>query len=176
MDYSGGMDHWNGRRRLVRKEIRERHLCEDSRGVAVAIDAGALHHLLDSQEMLIVRNDIIPFDGFDAITIWPFVFVRYENFDEEDENHEGIHGRQQLEMLIVGIVLAVVLGISGCGWWSLFTLPIFFYWYLVEWAIRKVFCSGNAYRKTAFEAEAYDHQDDMDYLKNRPMFAWIKYL
>jgi len=142
----------------------------------VAHDAGALLDILDSQKMLIIRNHIIPFDGFEALTFWPFIFVRSNDFDKVDENHERIHGSQQLEMLIVGIVLAVVLGASGCGWWSLFALPIFFYWYLIEWAIRKIFCSGNAYRKIAFEAEAYANQDDMEYLRHRKPFAWIKYL
>ena len=126
--------------------------------------------------MLIIHNHIIPLDGFEALTVWPFIFVRSKNFDEVDENHEEIHGRQQLEMLVVGIVLSVVLCSTGCGWWSLFALPISFYWYLLEWSVRLVFLPGNAYRQTSFEAEAYAHQEDMDYLRHRKPFAWIKYL
>lgn len=126
--------------------------------------------------MLIIHNHIIPLDGFEALTVWPFIFVRSKNFDEVDENHERIHGRQQLEMLVVGIVLSVVLCSTGCGWWSLFALPIFFYWYLLEWSVRLVFLPGNAYRQTSFEAEAYNHEDDMYYLRHRKPFAWIKYL
>ncbi len=126
--------------------------------------------------MFVIRNNIIPLDGFEALTVWPFIFVRSKNFDAVDENHERIHASQQFEILIVGIVMAVVLSVSGCEWWSLFALPIFFYWYLLEWSVRLVFLPGNAYRKTSFEAEAYAHQEDMDYLRNRKPFAWIKYL
>jgi len=126
--------------------------------------------------MLIIHNHIIPFDGFEATTIWPFIFVRSQSFDEEDENHENIHGGQQLEMLITGSMLAVVLCVSGAGWWSLLTLPLFFWWYLIEWIVRKMFGTGNAYRKIAFEAEAYANQGDMDYLRHRKSFAWLKYL
>jgi hypothetical protein len=43
--------------------------------------------------MIIVKNNIIPFKGYKAITLWPFIFVRKEcSFDEIDLNHELIHG------------------------------------------------------------------------------------
>jgi len=44
--------------------------------------------------MKVVKNNIIPFKGYKAITIWPFIFVREEgSFDEVDLNHENIHGK-----------------------------------------------------------------------------------
>jgi hypothetical protein len=44
--------------------------------------------------MLIIHNKLIPFKGFKAITLWPFIFVRKEcSFNEIDLNHENIHGR-----------------------------------------------------------------------------------
>lgn len=96
--------------------------------------------------MKIVRNSIIPFKGYKAITIWPFIFVREEcSFDEVDLNHENIHGKQQLELLI-----------------------IFFYLiYLVEWIIK-------GYRNISFEREAYGNEDNLNYLKTRKHYAWLK--
>lgn len=96
--------------------------------------------------MKIVRNSIIPFKGYKAITIWPFIFVREEcSFDEVDLNHENIHGKQQLELLI-----------------------IFFYLiYLVEWIIKE-------YRNISFEREAYSNEENLDYLKTRKHYAWLK--
>lgn len=95
---------------------------------------------------MIVRNDIIPFKGYKAITIWPFIFVRNEvKFNDIDLNHEKIHLRQQLELLI-----------------------IFFYLiYLVEWIIK-------GYRNISFEKEAYDNEDNLNYLKTRKHYAWLK--
>lgn len=34
----------------------------------------------------------------------------------------------------------------------------------------------HAYRDISFEQEAYYHEEDMKYLKNRKHYAWIKYL
>ena len=97
--------------------------------------------------MLVIRNKLIHFKGFKAITIWPFIFVRKGcSFDEVDLNHENIHGRQQLELLI-----------------------IFFYLiYLVELIIK-------GYRNISFEKEAYNNDNNLDYLKTRKWFAmWRK--
>lgn len=43
--------------------------------------------------MWIIKNKILPFEGFKAITIWPFIFAR-KDLDSIDINHEKIHGRQ----------------------------------------------------------------------------------
>jgi hypothetical protein len=44
--------------------------------------------------MKIVRNSIIPFKGYKAMCVWPFIFVRKDcSFNEIDLNHENIHGR-----------------------------------------------------------------------------------
>ena len=45
----------------------------------------------------IVKNDIIPFDGFLAMTFIPWIFCRKE-LKDVDVNHEMIHARQQEEM------------------------------------------------------------------------------
>ena len=122
-----------------------------------------------------------PFAGYKALTIWPFIFIREGMawaYDEKTDRHEHIHGRQQLEMLIVGILIAIVLFAVGCGWWSLLALPIFFYWYFAERLVRWVYYgnSDTAYKNIAFEREAYAKEDDVVYLDSRKPFAWVRYL
>lgn len=103
--------------------------------------------------MVIVKNRIIPLDGYKAMTVWPFIFVRKE-IDGETINHEMIHGRQQVEMLLVP----------------------FFIWYVAEWLIRLVFGHGNAYHNIGFEREAFANEWDDEYLENRRAYAWWKYM
>ena len=97
--------------------------------------------------MLIIHNKLIPVKGFKAITLGPFIFVRKEcSFNEIDLNHENIHGRQQLELLIIPFYLI----------------------YIVEWIFK-------GYRNISFEKEAYSNQNNLDYLKTRKLFAmWRK--
>ncbi len=94
--------------------------------------------------MVLIYNNIIPFKGFKAITIWPFIFARCK-MSEIDINHENIHGRQQLELLIIP----------------------FYIIYLIEWIFK-------GYRNISFEKEAYDNEDNLDYLKTRKWFAQWK--
>lgn len=51
----------------------------------------------------------------------------------------------------------------------------FYLWYGVEWLI-KLFCKGNAYRNLSFEREAYDNQYNLDYIKTRKHYSWLKRL
>lgn len=70
-------------------------------------------------------------------------------------NHEKIHLRQQLELLV---------------------LPFFFI-YIVEFLIRLLqFRSWKlAYRNISFEREAYGNEKDLDYLKTRPLWNFFKF-
>lgn len=103
----------------------------------------------------VIINNIIPFKGFAAITILPFIFCRRALHDME-LNHEIIHCEQQCEMLI---------------------LP-FFVWYGVEWMIRLIFYRNfyEAYRNISFEQEAYLNQHSAWYSTDRRHFSWVKYL
>lgn len=98
--------------------------------------------------MIIVKNNIIPFKGFIAITIWPFIFTRKE-LNDIDRNHEEIHGVQQKELLLI----------------------FFYIIYIIEWFIRLFINKGNAYKNISFEKESYKHEKDLDYLKTRKHFA-----
>lgn len=109
--------------------------------------------------MKLVYNNIIPFKGYLAMCIFPFIFVRKDAraLKTTDINHETIHGKQQIEMLWV----------------------LFFVWYGIEWFIRLVaygFDCHLAYKNISFEQEAYLHEDDLIYLNNRKLFASWKYL
>ena len=109
--------------------------------------------------MKLVYNNIIPFKGYLAMCIFPFIFVRKDAraLKTTDINHETIHGKQQIEMLWV----------------------LFFVWYGIEWFVRLVaygFDCHLAYKNISFEQEAYLHEDDLIYLNNRKLFASWKYL
>ena len=92
-----------------------------------------------------------------GITLFPFI-VLSEKLDRNDVvllNHEKIHIRQQLEMLV---------------------LP-FFVIYLTEFFIgyMKYRNSNLAYRNISFEREAYANEKDLNYLKKRSLWSFLNY-
>lgn len=133
--------------------------------------------------MKIISNPYIPFCPYDAMTVWPFIFVRKDVLvSEQILNHENIHGRQQKELLMVGIVAALIMLCNGAGWLSLLALPLYYYLYAAFYIRerRKTIDDPNgqetAYRRNPFEREAYDHDADMQYIAHRKRFAWLTYL
>lgn len=107
--------------------------------------------------LLIVAKYLIP-KGYRGFAVFPFVFVKYR-LDKESGvfiNHERIHLRQQLELLM---------------------LP-FFVWYLVEFLVRLAQYKNAdlAYRNISFEREAYANEKDLNYLKQRSFYEFVKYL
>ena len=123
--------------------------------------------------MITIKNCIVPFIGFKAMTIWPFVFVRDDvRYNAIDKAHEEIHGRQQIE---VSAVCMAVLFLCGMEWWSLLGLIMFYPIYFFEWVVKLPFYQ-NAYRNISFEREAYGNQYDDGYLRHRKLFSFIKYL
>ena len=92
-----------------------------------------------------------------GITLFPFI-VLSDKLDRKDAvllNHEKIHIRQQLEMLV---------------------LP-FFVIYLTEFLIGYVkYKNWNlAYRNISFEREAYANEKDLCYLQQRPFWGVLKF-
>lgn len=138
---------------------------------------GLAHKRGNDMEIKIIKNNIIPPKGYKAITILPCIFHRTELRDV-DVNHEMIHVRQQVEMLIVGLVLALILAMAGCGLWSLIAIPVYFWWYGIEYVIRRIIYGNHneAYHNLLFEQEAYANERDMLYLDSRKHFAWIRYI
>lgn len=107
--------------------------------------------------ILIVFNYLTP-KGFRAITLFPFIIFK----SAEDKrntvmvNHERIHSRQQVELLVVP----------------------FYIWYFLEFLARLVQYKNRreAYRNISFEREAYAHEGDLNYIVKREFFGFIKYL
>jgi hypothetical protein len=104
---------------------------------------------------LIVSKYLIP-KGYRGIALFPFVFIKYA----EDKNnivflnHERIHLRQQLEMLIIP----------------------FFVWYIFEFCLRWIHYKNFdlAYRNISFEREAYANEKDLDYLTTRSFWFFLQ--
>jgi hypothetical protein len=133
--------------------------------------------------MKLVYNYIVPFKGYKAMCIFPFIFVRKDARDltVTDINHESIHGVQQLETFIVSLVLTVLMAFVGLfsWWWVLVSPLVYFAFYGLEYAFRLMlygFNHNEAYRNISFEQEAYLMQGDMTYLKHRKHFASWRYL
>lgn len=136
--------------------------------------------LTDKIDMKVEFNDIIPFKGYLAMCIWPFVFVRNSAkamYDALADNHESVHAEQQREMLLVGVLLCLVAFVF-IGPWALLFLPLFFWWYGLEYIFRLVQYrdAHKAYRNISFEREAYANQSDMGYIQSRRHFAWFNYI
>lgn len=133
--------------------------------------------------MKIVYNYIIPFKGYLAMCVFPFIFVRKDarNLTVKDINHEKIHGMQQIETHIVALIFAVLLATVGLfsWWWVLVSPLVYFALYGLEYIVRWIGCgfdTREAYRNISFEQEAYLNENDLTYIKNRHLFASWKYL
>ena len=105
---------------------------------------------------IIVFKYLLP-KGYRGITLFPFIFLLRKE-DKRNKvliNHEKIHIRQQLELLV---------------------FP-FFIWYGIEFLIRLLQYKNwsRAYRNISFEREAYENEKDLDYLKKRSFWQFLKY-
>lgn len=106
--------------------------------------------------MVIVSNRLLRFLTFflgggelpAAMAFFPFIIVNSEvEATPSLINHERIHLRQQLELLVIP----------------------FYIWYLIAY-YRK------GYMNVSFEKEAYSNDNDLNYLKKRDIFAFRKYM
>ena len=95
--------------------------------------------------------------GFRGLTFYPFVFLadKDDKLNEVFINHEKIHIRQQLELLIVP----------------------FYLWYFIEYLIRLLQFRNRkkAYYSISFEKEAYANEKDLEYLKSRSFWRFLRY-
>ena len=93
-------------------------------------------------------------EGFEGL--FPFILVRPE-VSREDINHVLIHFHQQVETLVV-------------GFWLLYAI---FYFMNRN---KPNMTHESAYRAIPFEAEAYAHDHEDNYIDSRSRFAWLDYL
>lgn len=111
-------------------------------------------------KMIIVYNNLIPFKGFHATTLFPFVFVRKDEGKllPSAEYHERIHLRQQAEMIVI----------------------FFYLWYCIEFLVRLILKRNRieAYRAISFEKEAKANMYcwNQSYLENRKFWGFLRYL
>ena len=106
-----------------------------------------------------IYSEIIPFKGYIAMTLFPFIFIRKENaerFTATVEAHESIHALQQTETLWIFFML-------------LYGLEM-----LVKYLI--TLDADRAYLSISFEQEAYDNQGKPDHIAHRRHYAWVKYV
>lgn len=96
-----------------------------------------------------IKLKILKHTNIRAIALFPFIFIR-DKIDKKNlilNNHERIHLRQQLEMLIIP----------------------FYIWYGIESIFKK-------YEDISFEREAFNNENNLEYLKDRKWYSWVKYL
>ncbi|GEM55341.1 hypothetical protein B0A58_11625 [Flavobacterium branchiophilum NBRC 15030 = ATCC 35035] len=107
--------------------------------------------------LLLISKYFVP-KGYVGITIFPFVFLKNKQLKNNKclINHEKIHLKQQLELLIIP----------------------FFIWYLIDFFIQYYrFKNKNAaYRNIVFEKEAYANEQNLNYLTERKMYDFLKYI
>ena len=101
--------------------------------------------------ILIIKN--LPAAG---MAIFPFILLKSSTLKKDLEiiNHEKIHLRQQLELLIIPFYVLYLIN------------------YLINLAIYKK--HDLAYRKIIFEQEAYRHETNFNYLKQNNWYGWFK--
>lgn len=105
--------------------------------------------------MKVIINNIIPFKGYIAITLFPFIFAR-SKISNLVYNHECIHAEQQKELFII----------------------FFFVLYIIEYLIKLIitFNHTKAYKSISFEQEAYKFEKDNLYINKRKHYCWINYI
>jgi hypothetical protein len=81
-----------------------------------------------------------------AMALFPFILLnRRKKITDVLINHERIHLMQQLEMLVIP----------------------FYFIYLFELVVK-------GYRNISFEKEAYANEKNLDYLRQRKWFGWLR--
>lgn len=115
-------------------------------------------NLATLQDMIVIVFKYLTPKGFRGITLFPFVIFTHaaDRLDKVVVNHERIHIRQQLELLV---------------------LP-FYVWYFVEFLFRllQYKSRSKAYRNISFEREAYENEKDLEYVSKRGFWRFLRYV
>lgn len=131
--------------------------------VLVFLDGVLIHELNGNGRkfylcaMIIVARPLLKNTKISAIALFPLILLRSPDLRNNPVliNHEKIHLRQQLEMLII----------------------FFYLWYVIEYyyLYLKLKDSFLAYKSISFEREAYAMENDPDYLATRKLWSFWKY-
>lgn len=107
--------------------------------------------------MIIVATRFLRKSKINGITLFPFILLRNKSLKNNKVliNHEKIHIRQQIELLIIFFYL----------WY----VAEYYYWYY------KLGNKQQAYRRISFEREAYANEENLQYLKTRTFWNFLKY-
>ena len=105
-------------------------------------------------KFFIVRIPFLPAAG---MALFPFILVKTKNLklNKTVINHENIHLRQQLELLLIPFYVLYFLN---------YVLNLLYYTH-----------HDKAYRNIVFEREAYTNERDLSYLKQRRFCSWIRF-
>ena len=106
----------------------------------------------ENSKVPVILSYLAPID-IGAITIGPLVFSRGE-MSEVTKNHEAIHWQQYIETGILGFIV------------------LYYSYYL--WNYVKYRDGKTAYFMIPFEREAYDHDEDLEYLDSRKRYSWFR--
>ena len=107
--------------------------------------------------MILILKYIIP-KNYTGLAIYPFIFLKNKSLTDNEVliNHERIHLKQQIELLWI----------------------FFFIWYIFEFLFHLIRFRNlkKAYHRISFEREAYINESDLDYLKYRKFWDFLKYI
>ena len=106
----------------------------------------------ENSKVPVILSYLAPID-IGAITIGPLVFSRGEMSDVT-KNHEAIHWQQYIETGVLGFIVL---------YYS------YYFWNYVKYRDGKT-----AYFMIPFEREAYEHDEDLEYLNSRKRYSWFK--
>lgn len=101
---------------------------------------------------------LFTFKFVNAIALWPFIIVKDKKIRESTTilNHEKIHLRQQIELLILPFYFLYVL--------------FYLYYRMTGYKHRE------AYLKIPFEREAYAQEQNLNYLQSRKFWNWKQFI
>jgi len=115
-----------------------------------------MHQLSKSSLFPIVI--VVPFLRVNGMAVFPFILIKHKDLKNDAQliRHETIHLMQELELLIVP----------------------FYMLYLINYLVNLVKHRDHekAYLDIIFEHEAYAHEADIDYLKQRKFWGWLKFV
>lgn len=93
-----------------------------------------------------------------GMALFPFILVKSQSLKKDQSllNHEQIHLKQQLELLVIP----------------------FYVLYLFNYLINLIRYPNHhqAYLNICFEREAFANEQDLGYLKRRRFYSWVRFL